>query len=446
MAEARFRLPDGRTGTLRGDSMQEIARKAREMGAEVVAAEPEAGSAPLAAVNATGARTLNAISNLAEDVVNIPARIANPALRALAAPVGMGAPLQPTPGSPLARLAESPPQVPMATLPSGTELAAGIESPMQAVMAGQSLGDAYNERLADRRRIAQDNPLATALGSAASDVAALTAARRPLRGPQSGGAFDSRIKQGIDALVSRLNPSSAQAGSRALAGNTAGSGVVRSLAQGAGRVGEAALEGAAMGALQDGDPAELAGVSAGMQAAGSAGNQLRDFMIGPPGDFSWKRTAGSILGGTLALGLLAQSAPFDSDNPLEPLEWLSANFEKVVSGAMLGLGLGLAGRRGSTAPGTMGGYLPNAADALSAVPRTSILEIIRASQNDETIARALRNVPALGEADSKRFVEIMQSDEPVRGLRNWAATTPRIERMLTAPDPRLADVPVTEGN
>lgn len=315
---------------------------------------------------------------------------------------------------------------------------------MQAVLAGQSLGDAYTQRLAERRQIAQDRPGATLAGEVGADVAALTMARRPMRAGQAGGAFDQYIARGMQGLSRMVNPQNLSQGARAFASDIAASGAAGALARGLGRVGEAGIEGAALGVLQGGDPAELAAAGAGFQAGGSIANQARDLTIGAPGKFSLRNVAATIGLGTVALGLLYSATPFDEETSLDPLEWLSTNFDKVVAGAGLGIAVGLAGRRGSTNPGTMGGYFPDMADALSAVPRTALLELVRESQNDEVIRKAMQNASALGESDAKKFVSIVNSDEPANGLRNWMEGNPRVRRLLGAPDPRLAGVPVTE--
>lgn len=439
MAEARFTLPDGRTGTLRGASMQEITRKAEEMGATLVGSQEAAGTTPLALNNAVGGRALNALSNITEDTLNVPARVLNGLSRFMFTPVG-----SPTPDRPAIGPNFEPPQVPLMTLPSGQELAAAIESPMQAVMAGQSLVDAYQARLGDRRQIAQDRPLATVGGEVLTDVAALTMARRPMRAGQAGGAFDQYIARGMQGLSRMVNPQNLSQGARAFASDIASSGAAGALARGLGRVGEAGIEGAALGVLQGGDPAELAAAGAGLQAVGSIANQARDLTVGAPGKLSLRNVAATIGLGTVALGLLYSATPFDEETSLDPLEWLSTNFDKVVTGAGLGIAFGLAGRRGSTNPGTMGGYFPDLADALSAVPRTALLELVRESQNDEAIRKAMQNASALGESDAKKFVSIVNSDEPANGLRNWMEGNPRVRRLLGAPDVRLAGVPVTE--
>lgn len=445
MPEARFKLPDGRTGTLRGASMPALHRKAREMGATLESTEKDAGSVPVAMNNAVGSRVLGGLSNVAESVVNAPAKAINPVLQAMFQPTGMGASSPLVPGSPLDRLNSAPaPQIPLATLPSGREMASAIESPMQAVLAGQSLGNAFESRMDARAQIAADNPGSTVMGETLADSASLVALRRAPRGAGPGGAFDRLTNAGADALMRFVNPGKATGGPRAFASvlaNTAG----RSIARGTGRVGEAALEGAALSALQGGDPVEMAAAGAGMQAAGSAANALRDVVIGPPGKFSLSRVGLSVLTGTVLFGMISESLPMDQDQPGELESWVKSNFEKIGTGALLGFGIGLLGRRGSTNTNTMGNYFPNAADLLSTLPRAGILDMVREASQDEVLARAMTNAPQLGESDAKQFMSVLESDEPARGLRNWIETNPRINRILTAPDPRLANVPEMEN-
>lgn len=443
MPEARFEMPDGRTGTLRGASMPEIQRKAREIGATIVGPEESAGSIPLALNNAAGARAMGAVSNVAESALNAPAKAINPLLQALWQPMPGQSPFRP--GSPMDRLNSAPaPQIPMMTLPSGQQLMSAVESPIQAVLAGQSLGDAFGSRMESRSRVAADNPGATVAGETLADAASLVALRRPARGPGPGGAFDRLANAGADAIMRVVNPTAAKGGAGAF-GALVADNVGRPLMRGAGRVGESALEGLALSAMQGGDPTEMAAAGAGMQVAGSAANTLRDVMIGRPGKFSLNRVGASILAGTVALGMLSEAVPLDQDNPTEALEWLNANFEKIATGAAIGFGVGLLGRRGSVNQRTMGNYFPNAADVLSTLPRAGIIDLVRESTQDETMARVMQNAPSLGESDAKRFMSALESDEPARAVRNLIESNPRMRRILTAPDPRLANVPEMEN-
>lgn len=444
MAEALVTLPDGRQAMLRGDSIAEVHRLAREAGLSIAGQNEAAGTNPVAFNNAFQSRMLGAASNVAERTLNVPGEIINPLLRGAFGSTGVSV-HDSLPAGPQA----SPPQIPRVELPTGRQIASALESPLQAILAGQSLGDAYSERLADRQRVASDRAGMDFLGGTAADAAQLAAMRAPARAGRAGGAFDGLVNKGAQALRARINPANVELGTRA-AGSSAVSGL-ETVARGLGRIGEAGLEGAIIGVLQDGDPQELAATAAGVQAGGSAMNTLRNVMIGPPGEYKGGRIAGSLVVGALALGAVYKLTPGDAGSPGE---WLEDNLDKVIVGTVAGIGLGLAGRRGAVSydtrgaiqstPNTLGGFFPGLADVLSTWPRASLIEMARGVAEDQRIARAMQNAPALGESDSKRLAEIMQSDDPVNGIRNWMETTPRIRRMLGAPDPRLADVPVRE--
>lgn len=438
MPSAKLTFDDGTTQTITGASMQELARRASEFGVALEAPQEAHGTTAQAVASAVGGRSMGAIGNIAERLVNLPADIVNPLLRGALSPTGVSVHDSLPPNS--ARI----PQIPRVAAPDGQTIAAAIETPLQAVIAGQDMSDAFRRRLDLRQQLAMDRPVATVAGETAVDAAMLVGLRSPARGGQAGGAFDRLAAKGVDGLTSLINPAKNQRGVRAAVEALAGSGASRSLAQGLGRVAETGLEGYITGVLQDGDPEEMAAVGAGMQAAGSVSNTVFESVLGKPGsglDRRLKGAAGAVASGAVLFALLGELAPFDEDTPTEFLEDINSNFEKVASAGLLGLTVGLGGIRGSNS-GAIAKFLPGVADALSTLPRAGIFSLYTASQTDPSITVAMQNASQLGASDSKRFVEILEGEDPASGLRDWMNGNARVNRILTAPDPRLADVPV----
>lgn len=441
MAKARVKDGAGREYILTQESVPAIYRLAEERGLSVIrdSVEDRAGSGTQAFVDAFGARTLGAMSNVAEAVANVPGRIANPMLSAALSPA-----LPATPGTPAARRQPQPPQIPPVSLPDGDTLAAMAESPMRALLAGFqgegfSLSDAYADRVQDRAITKADRPGASFLGDISADTAALVAARAPFRRGAAGGAFDGLVARGAQSLKKLVNPAGAATGAAGAAGQAAGG--LGVLARGGARAVEAGLEGAMIAALQDGDPAEMAAVGAGAQVGGSLANTVRDALIGPPGKFSMTRLATATGVGAIALGALYKATPLDDGNLLT---WFDDNLDKIVSGALLGIGAGLAGRRGSSTPGTLGGYFPGLADTLTQMPRAALYEVAREAATNRDFERAMLNAHALNPSDSKRFTDIMLSDDPLGNFSKWVQSNERVRRVFNAPLPELADVPVRE--
>lgn len=332
------------------------------------------------------------------------------------------------------------PQLGRIPAPSGRDLAAGIESPIQAIMAGQSLSDAFRTRMETRSAMERDRPGAFGVGELLGDAGTLATGRAPMI-RQSGGLFDEAVAGGVTALSRGLNPQQADRGFRALLARVTDSDAVRSVARGAGRTAEAGLESTALAMLQDRDPWEMAGISMGAQAAGSVSNSIVDELIGSPGKRSLKRAGISALIGTVGLQLLKSGTPGGEDAILESME---TNFSKVALGTLMGLGVGLAGRRGSANAGTLGRDFPRLADALTTIPRSGVLQLAKAAADDAALERAMQNVGGLGESDAKRFMSIVESDDPAESLREWMRSNDRVRRILSAPDPRLAGVRVKE--
>lgn len=418
---------------------------------------PRSEASPLAAgAVALGERVLDNMSGIA----NLPFRAVNAAADMLTAPVGNG-PNPIRPGSPLARLEQAIPRWP--TLPSGEEFAAAIGTPAQALFTGQSLADAYAGNMAQRRQMAADNPMSDTLGQFGGDAVSLLLGRVPLGNAARGASMTGRAGAASDDIARLAAPTSTGLFDRAIAGainkgvnawsgpkSTAltrtlaqipDSAIVRKLAQGAARSLETGLEGAALALAQERDPLEVAGFAAGGQAASSLISEaFEDVTSAAVGGGSVRSRAINLgiaaLASATAWQLLQSALPGGEDNPLASVE---GAFNKVALGIGLGVASELVGRRASGQ-----GFLrefPALADALQTVPRTTLVQAGMAISGDPLVKRAAQNAHALGASDAKLYTEALLSSDPSRSIRDLLDSNPRIRRILTAPDPRLANVP-----
>jgi hypothetical protein len=124
------------------------------------------------------------------------------------------------------------------------------------------------------------------------------------------------------------------------------------------------------------------------------------------------------------------------------MESLEAGYGKVIYGAALGAASSLIGGRPS---GTgMFQRFPDVMDALQTLPRTSIIKLAQSAAEDPVVERAVQNAPYLGDSDAKRYLDSVTSENPGAAVRDLIDTVPRIGNKLTAPDQRLATIPVRE--
>lgn len=420
------------------DSMtnQQIAAVLRQR----FSAQP-AGTVTSAGLAGAGERML---SNLME-LPQLPGRAMNAAANFLNQPLSIGG----------VNLGGAPPEGPgvlasdfrfgRVPLPTGRQVAAAIETPVQAVMAGQSLADAFGQRMQARTQMAEQRPGATAVGQFAGDAATLAMGRAPFVRPSGGGVFDAPVRRGVEAVSRALSGPNAGRVSRTL-GDWANSGAIKGLAQGAGRSVEAGLEGAGLSMLQDGDPLETAGYAAGMQAGTSVLNSLFDAesrLLPQRFQRTFTGRVASAAATAFATGSLIQffksAIPGGEDRLMESLE---AGYGKVIYGAALGAASSLIGGRPS---GTgMFQRFPDVMDALQTLPRTSIIKLAQSAAEDPVVERAVQNAPYLGDSDAKRYLDAVTSENPGAAVRDLIDTVPRIGNKLTAPDQRLATIPVRE--
>lgn len=345
-----------------------------------------------------------------------------------------------------------PPQLP---IPSGREMASGIESVGllgRSLLPGggdfQGLPQAFDQRQEMRGRLEQDRPGAFQTGEFLGDVGTIAAGRLPMvRGP--GGVFDAPLEQGIKAAARGINPQGLSTGGRAAIEQVLKSDVFREVNRGLGRAAETGLEGALLAIMQEGDPIETAAFAAGGQlaasgalaaAAGAASGPLEYLPKTLKGKATAAVAGAAVLGG---LVLMAKQATPGGDDFILPSS--ETGFAKTASALLLGATAGLAGKR--TKAGGVLKTLPKLGDAILSVPRTGLIKLAQAAAEDPELEQTINSVAAnpagFTQRELERFRATFDADDPADALRELLQD-PDFRQKISAPDPRLIGVPVKE--
>jgi hypothetical protein len=143
----------------------------------------------------------------------------------------------------------------------------------------------------------------------------------------------------------------------------------QAILRGAGRTGEAGLEGATISLLQDQDPSSAAAFSAGVQATNSAGTEalMRKFTKLPSRVATFSVNAAILTGVMYAAGVVLPG----STNSTEAQK---AAIHKMILGYTLGAGLSGVTTRART--GATSAYIPHLADALGSAPRNAMQKVL----------------------------------------------------------------------
>lgn len=265
-------------------------------------------------------------------------------------------------------------------LPSGQEVLAGIEAPIDALFSDRGLGEAFDRRLAVSDNARQERPFSSAVGDAFGTGAALFAGRVPASNAVAEASRVNRLTRAIGGNPSaRLLPGAKRALTR-----VAESPAINTLARAAGRSLETGVEGAALALVQKNDPVEMFGFSAGGQLAGSASLSLltKPKLLG---------LAGAAAGMAALIQTTKTATPGGRDRILESIE---TAFDKVTFGLVLGAAAGIAGA-GRFARGTrLAEDLPKFVEAVGSIPRGTAIGVLsqvidRAEAGDDTIERVL---------------------------------------------------------
>lgn len=252
--------------------------------------------------------------------------------------------------------------------------------------------DARGQQQLISEEMAQQQPMATQIGTIAGDVATLGLLRSPVartRSLQEMGAIETRAaldaahKAAIDA--GKLPGfRAAPTFSDAIKSATSGSSGFASLANRAGRAAETGIEGAVLGILTEGDPLEMAAYSAGSQAAGS-------LALGALGGLF---SGGPMKAGTkLALSAVAVTGLLQTAKSVAPggqdyiLPTIQQAFNKVALGVAAGALAGVAGFGRMPVKS-----LPAISDALSSIPRAATLSVLNDALNDTRAEKVINQI------------------------------------------------------
>lgn len=227
----------------------------------------------------------------------------------------------------------------------------------------------FRNAVADEEKTAADNPIATAAGRTAGDVASLLALRP---GERMSKLLPKAMNPRADLTVTKGALDSA----------------ARTLLRGTGRTAEAGFDGAVMGALGDGDPVKTAAWSAGVQAGGSMALAAKNSFFRNP----IKTTVGLVIGHEMFKAIMP--GPQDLFNSKD------AAIDEMVTAYALGTVAAMAGSTRGVGPGTIQRF----SDTLSSASRATIASVVTqlqeaAANNQPQYARVLE----LLAQDQERF-------------------------------------------
>ena len=253
------------------------------------------------------------------------------------------------------------------------DIRAGLEGALGPGTTEEARAD-IQERTAARR---EAQPTATGLAQAGADVTSLLALRAPF-------ARRAARQRPAPPQLTELEGSF-----RRLLRETGRKPAVRRVARGIARAGEAGVEAAFLATLNEGDPLELATVGAGVQLGGSMTLEAtKGLLRGSPASVASKLTLAAFATGGI-IQLLKSGTPGGEDALIPSIE---TGFDKVMLTLAVGVSAGLlgAGRLRGTRRAE---DLPKLFDAMTAVPRASVLTAIREWQ--DAPAEARRDIEAL---------------------------------------------------
>ena len=398
---------------------------------ETARGQQPAGSTQQAVAAGAGERLIGNLTGLPQGLLNMANPAANRA-RGL-----LGQPERP------------PPQLP---IPSGREVASGIET---AGLLGRSMlpgGDefpgipeAFQQRQEARGQMQQDRPGAFGTGEFLGDVGTLAAGRAPaVRAP--GGVFDRPIREGLEKAATAINPTQMTTGGRRAVERVLRSDNFQNLARAGGRASETGLEGALLAMAQEGNPVETAAFAAGGQLVSSGALTVAKEASGIFGASSVKGKAASLVASGLVMGglvtMLREVGPGNENRILDSFE---TGFGGVASKILLGAAVGLAGRR-TKVDGLMSQF-PRIADAMQTLPRTGIIKLSQALASDpeleSTVSAMTNNPAAFTRSEIDRYMDSLSQDDPAAALRKLLEDE-NFRTKVSAPHPRLIGTPVRE--
>lgn len=293
-------------------------------------------------------------------------------------------------------------------LPTGREILSGGDAGLGVLGGDFNVGQNFDQAMADRTALAEQNPGATQGGQLLGDGLSLLSGRARLTGRPSATRTAATT---TDIIAPKLKP----VFDKVLRSDTA-----ETMARTAGRTLEGGFEGAALAIAQGGDPVESFAYNAGTQMA-SLG-LLRVFGSIPglsdvaKGEFI--KGGAKFAGTAAAVGALIQvfksSTPGGEDNVIQSLE---AGFDKVPLALTIGALAGFAGGgrvKGGKLPFVKANLPGVIMDAFSTLPRGATISIVNDVIKDESgqSERILNHLTTSPESfSSKQIREIQKGFE-----------------------------------
>lgn len=278
------------------------------------------------------------------------------------------------------------------------------DATLPAILSAIPGGERFAEFSGEVR---EQNPMADSAGVLAGDVATLFGLRKPVKnvierqtGKTAGGIMDEFVDAALNRVSNKAAAGAKGTGIRREIQELVDGDNFRLLARGAGRAGEAGLEGAVLAAMQDEDPYVMAGLSAGAQGLSSLSLTAGSASVEMPAKILFKQDVGKITkyGAALAIqgSILAAWLNLFGDNPDAATEQA---FDKLGFGLIAALALGLPGKRPKD-DGVLKNF-PSAADIVLTVPRAGMHQAMQ-ELHDDPRAKA---VVELMETDPERMGE-----------------------------------------
>ncbi len=323
-------------------------------------------------------------------------------------------------------------------LPSGENVVAGADS----FLRNQS----FDEALAENQAVAEQNPIADATGNLLGDAATLFAGRLPLKRGRTGGVLDEPIEKAMEGARNKLAQKATETGLRRQGIDILEDERFQLLARGTGRTFETGAEAAFLSMLQDGDPAETAGLAMAGQALSSGaltigkGTVELPFHVLGSGKMSTfgKASVGLAISGALMTSLFQ----FFQQNPDQAAE---TAYDKLTAGALLALTLGLPGKRPKD-DGLLKNF-PAVADGFLTVPRTAMINAAQAMAEDPVVADVTQavaeNPEAFGRSRVQKFWKWMQDGTYAEKIRELYESDSKFSDLVNTPS-TLRGVPVSK--
>lgn len=271
----------------------------------------------------------------------------------------------------------------------------------------------------------EQHPVVTDIGGMVGDGATLLLgrgiARKNLQPTAETGAA---IKHIVDGLTK--NPGVARAVAEQFQ-----RGPLKALANASKKALETGLEGAAIAAIQGGDPLETAGYAAGAQVVGSAAlSPVTGVFSGGPMRSANKLAIAAV--GVMSLAQIVKSAsPGGRDRILESIEF---GFDKVTLGIAIGA-LGAAVGAGRLTPRNV----PMLTDAITSIPRGAAISMLNdllkekdssIDTSERTLNHLIANPQRFNKSQTQQLEAALQSGRLSETVAQMVEKDPRFARLI----------------